>query len=183
MEKKLQKIYLTYYDLLIAQDLWQAHYQILSIFFLKEFIELKVNTDMMIKKRQTCGIKYKYCDCFPEYMNFKDDLIEYKCLCCNKNYKHRFDKKLEERFFITYKFSNHHSNNIINNNINIDNIIILIYPYEYMDDWEKFNETSLPEKENFYNHLNKSNHMEDVTDSDLVHTKRVCQDFKIKNLG
>ena len=26
MEKKLQKIYLTYYDLLILQDLWQAHY-------------------------------------------------------------------------------------------------------------------------------------------------------------
>ena len=49
MEKKLQKIYLTYYNLLIAQDLWQAHYQILSIIFLKEFIELNVNTDMMIK--------------------------------------------------------------------------------------------------------------------------------------
>ena len=25
----------------------------------------------------------------------------------------------------------------------------VIYPYEYMDDWEKFNETSLPEKEGF----------------------------------
>ena len=49
MEKKLQKIYLTYYNLLIAQDLWQAHYQILSIIFLKEFIELNVNTDMMMK--------------------------------------------------------------------------------------------------------------------------------------
>ena len=49
MEKKLQKIYLTYYSLLIAQDLWQAHYQILSIIFLKEFIELNVNTNMMIK--------------------------------------------------------------------------------------------------------------------------------------
>ena len=24
-----------------------------------------------------------------------------------------------------------------------------IYPYEYMDDWEKFNKTSLPEKEGF----------------------------------
>ena len=48
MKKKLQKIYLTYYNLLIAQDLWQAHYQILSIIFLKEFIELNVNTDMMI---------------------------------------------------------------------------------------------------------------------------------------
>ena len=49
MEKKLQKIYLTYYNLLIAQDLWQAHYQILSIIFLKEFIELNVNSDTMIK--------------------------------------------------------------------------------------------------------------------------------------
>ena len=49
MEKKLQKIYLTYYNLLIAQDLWQVHYQILSIIFLKEFIELNVNMDMMIK--------------------------------------------------------------------------------------------------------------------------------------
>ena len=25
-------------------------------------------------------------DCFLEYINFKDDLIEYKCLCCNKKY-------------------------------------------------------------------------------------------------
>ena len=31
-----------------------------------------------------------------------------------------------------------------------------------MDDWEKFNEMSLPEKEEFYNHLN----MEDNTDAD-----------------
>ena len=47
MEKKLQKTYCTYYNLLIAQGLWQAHYQILSIIFLKEFIELNVNTDMI----------------------------------------------------------------------------------------------------------------------------------------
>ena len=49
MEKKLQKIYLTYYNLLIAQDLCQVHYQILSTIFLKEFIELNVNLDTMIK--------------------------------------------------------------------------------------------------------------------------------------
>ena len=42
-------MYLTYYNLLIAQDLWQAHYQILSIISLKEFIELLVNSDTMIK--------------------------------------------------------------------------------------------------------------------------------------
>ena len=43
MEKKLQKIYLTYYSLLIVQDLWEAHYQIWLIIYLKDFIELNVN--------------------------------------------------------------------------------------------------------------------------------------------
>ena len=49
MEKKLQKIYLTFYSLLIAQDSQQAHYQILLIIYLKNFIELNVNENMMIK--------------------------------------------------------------------------------------------------------------------------------------
>ena len=49
MEKKSQKLYLTYYNLLVAQDLWQAYYQILSITFLREFIELNVNMGMMRK--------------------------------------------------------------------------------------------------------------------------------------
>ena len=49
MEKKLRKIYLIYYNLYKAQDLRQTYYQILSISFLKEFIEFNVNTDMMIK--------------------------------------------------------------------------------------------------------------------------------------
>ena len=46
---KLQKVCFIYYNLLIEQDLWQAHYQILSVIFLKEFIELNVNANMMIK--------------------------------------------------------------------------------------------------------------------------------------
>ena len=50
MEKKLQKICLKYYNLLIAQDLWQAFYQILSIIFLTKFIELNENLDVMINK-------------------------------------------------------------------------------------------------------------------------------------
>ena len=49
MKKKLQKIYLTYYNLFMVQDLWQAHYQVLSIIFLKDFIEFNVNQDMTIK--------------------------------------------------------------------------------------------------------------------------------------
>ena len=53
---------------------------------MKEFIKSNVNTDMMINN-VNCGIKYKYCDCFLEYRKFKDDLIEYECLYCNKNYQ------------------------------------------------------------------------------------------------
>ena len=52
------------------------------------------------KKCETYAIKYKYCGYFLEYKNFKDDLIEYKslcCLCCNKSYQ----QKLTERFFKT----------------------------------------------------------------------------------
>ena len=52
MEMELQDIYLIYYNLLIAQVLWQAHYQILSIIFLKEFIKLIVNMDTIIKNNK-----------------------------------------------------------------------------------------------------------------------------------
>ena len=51
-----------------------------------------------------------------------------------------------------------------------------VYPYEYMDDWEKFNETSPPEKEDFYSHLN----MEDINDVDYTHAKWVCRYFHTK---
>ena len=43
------------------------------------------------KKCVTSGIKYKYRDCFLEYTNFKDDLIAYKCLSCNKIYQRKFN--------------------------------------------------------------------------------------------
>ena len=48
-----------------------------------------------------------------------------------------------------------------------------------MDNWEKYNKTLLPEKEDFYSHLN----MQDNTDADYTHAKRVYKDFEIKNLG
>ena len=65
------------------------------------------------KKSETCWIKYKYCNCLLEYTNFKDDLIAYKCLCCNRNYRHKFDEKLKERFFNAHKFSNNNNNEFI----------------------------------------------------------------------
>ena len=48
-----------------------------------------------------------------------------------------------------------------------------VYLYEFIDDWEKFHVIPLPEKEDFYSHLN----VEDITDADYMHAKRVCKDF------
>ena len=56
MEKKLQKIYLTYYNLLIVQDLLQVHYQILPIIFLMGFLKLNVNTDTMTKNAKLADL-------------------------------------------------------------------------------------------------------------------------------
>ena len=81
MEKKLRKIYLAYYNLLMASSLSNLVNNLS-----KGIHRIKWEYGHVDKKCETCGIKYKYCNCFPEYANFKDDLIENKCLCCNKNY-------------------------------------------------------------------------------------------------
>ena len=48
-----------------------------------------------------------------------------------------------------------------------------------MDEWKKFNEASLPEKEEFYSNLN----IEDISDADYMQAKRFCKDFGTKNFG
>ena len=88
--------------------------------------------------------KCKDCDSFLEYESVKDNLIKYKCLSCNKDYPNKLDEKLKKRFKSTFKFSD----NDINKSIFL--LRKCIYPYEYMDDWEKFNETTLTEQEKFY---------------------------------
>ena len=54
-----------------------------------------------------------------------------------------------------------------------------IYPYEYMDSWEKFDETTLPPKEAFYSNLN----LEDISDEDYAHAQKVWDVLEIKKLG
>ena len=44
-----------------------------------------------------------------------------------------------------------------------------VYPYEYMDSWERFDETSLPNKEVFYSNLNLQN----ISDEDYAHAQKV----------
>ena len=54
-----------------------------------------------------------------------------------------------------------------------------VYPYEYMDSWERFDETSLPDKKSFYSEL----YLEDITDKDYAHAQKVFEELKLKILG
>ena len=54
-----------------------------------------------------------------------------------------------------------------------------VYPYEYMDRWETFDETLLPDKEVFYSELN----LEGISDEDYVHAEKVWEIFEINNRG
>ncbi|KAL9970556.1 hypothetical protein ACROYT_G022954 [Oculina patagonica] len=53
-----------------------------------------------------------------------------------------------------------------------------VYPYDYMDSFNKFNE-GLPTKEDFYSILNN----EHISDKDYKHVRNVCKTFKLKTMG
>ena len=70
-EKKSQKLYLTDYNLLIAQDLWQANHHLAEGIY-----RIKYKYQHNDKEYGTQGIKYKDCECCLEYTNVKDNLIQ-----------------------------------------------------------------------------------------------------------
>ena len=96
--------------------------------------------------------------------------MKYKC----KEYKKSCTKTLNGKNFpILYKFCNGDLNKFF---------LLLrkrIYPYEYMDSLERFNENTIPPKEAFYSELN----FENITDKDYEHVKKVWETFEINNLG
>ena len=54
-----------------------------------------------------------------------------------------------------------------------------VYPYEYMDDFEKFKKQSLPKKTSFFSRLKQ----EKVSDEDFEHAQKVWKEFELKNMG
>ena len=67
-----------------------------------------------------------------EFIGLKNNTLNYKCKKCNETFAKSVND-LIEKFPRTYKFCIRRS----------------VYPYEYMDSWERFNETSLPPKNLF----------------------------------
>ena len=112
--------------------------------------------------------KCKDCDCFLEYESVKENSIKNKYLSCNKNYSNKTDEELKKRFKNTFKSSN----NDINKFILL--LRIGVYLYEYMDEWEKFNETLLSGKEELNSNLN----MKDITDPDYMHANEFVKTLK-----
>ena len=78
-----------------------------------------------------------------DFIGFKNNRLNYKCKEWGKRYSKLIDQGIKN-FPIMYPFCNG----------NLNKFVFLlkkgVYPYEYMDSWERFNETSIPPKEAFY---------------------------------
>ena len=64
----------------------------------------KLKSDKACEKWETCWINYKDWECCLNYANGRDNLIEYKRLCCNKNYRKVWWKLKETIFYYTQIF-------------------------------------------------------------------------------
>ena len=86
------------------------------------------------------------CESCLDYIKTKNEKLILKCFNCKTYYEQYFNKELIKRFANTYEFFNG----------NLNKFILLLrkgaHPYECMDNWEGFDETSLP-KESFYGNL------------------------------
>ena len=105
-----------------------------------------------------------------ELIGFKKGRLNYKCKECKKSCTKVSNGK---NFPTLSKFCNGDLNRFF---------LLLrkgIYPYEYIDSWERFNENIIPPKEAFYSELN----LENTTDKYYEHVKKVWEAFEIKNLG
>ena len=104
-------------------------------------------------------------------MNSKERVIT-RCKTCNSK-ESQLVSELIKRFPNTYKLCNKSSKKFI---------LLLkkdVYPYEYMDFMNRFDETTLPNIEKFYSKLQ----LKDISEKDYKHAKKVWNIFEKKRLG
>ena len=122
--------------------------------------------------------KCKNCDCCLDYIKIrKSGVMIFKCFNCNKIYQKNIDdkesKNSKSKFKNNYDFCNKDINKFM------PMLRKLVYPYEYLDSYDRFNEEKLPDKSAFYSSFN----MEYISDNYYRHAKRVFNKFNIKDLG
>ena len=103
------------------------------------------------------------------FIGLKNHKSNYECKECKKRSLKRING-LIKRFPNVYQFCNEDINKFL---------LLLkkgVYPYEYMESWERLNETSLPDKKAFYSEL----YLEDITDKDYTHAQKVFEELKLK---
>ena len=107
-----------------------------------------------------------------EFIGFKNGRLNYKCKECKKSYTEATNESIKD-YPTLCKFCNG----------DLSKFFLLlrkgIYPYEYIDSWERFDEITIPFKEAFYSKLN----LENITDKDYEHVRKVWEAFEIKNLS
>ena len=106
------------------------------------------------------------------FVGLKNDQLIYRCREFKKEWG-RSIKPLIRNFSSIYQFCNGDLNKFI---------LLLkkgVYPYEDINNWEKFDKTILPPKEAFHSELK----LEDISDADYVHAENVWEVFGIKNCG
>lgn len=90
----------------------------------------------------------------------------------DKTNEYKFDKNLKDWFANIYRFCNN----------DIHKLFLMlrkgVYPFEYIRNWERFNETQITPKDKFYSNLDVA----DMIGADHKHGKRVWKGVDINNL-
>ena len=107
-----------------------------------------------------------------KFIGFRNNRLNYRCKEC-KGTSTQPINELIKNFPSVYQFCDGDFNKFV----------LLwrkgVYPYEYMDSWEKFDENTLPPKEDFYSELN----LEGISDENYAHAQKVWEVFEIRNRG
>ena len=130
------------------------------------------NLSEIYKKECNARMERKKIKSECDFIGFKDNKLHYKCKECGKRCFKSINRS-DKNFPIMNQFCNSDINKFV---------LLLrkgVYLYEYMNSWERFDETSILNKKDFHSELNNK----DITDKDYEHYQKVWEVFEIKNLG
>ena len=148
---------------------------------MEKYIPFSVPIKKECDNGKTIAYKLRFVDSFRFMSTSLSELVDnmfgnfnsIECKSCTENNRTEQCRKLIEG--LIKKLPSIHQ--FCNGNLNKFVLLLRkgVYPYEDMDSWEKFDETSLPDKKALYSNLN----LEDISDEDYAHAQKVWDVFEI----